>query len=46
MPLDKSHIGGQRIMVGSRNRTVNKRFDAANPTTRKNPINDPSVLQK
>src|ERR1700688_999318 len=33
-------------MVGSRNRTVDKRCDAANTTTRKNPINDPSVLQK
>src|ERR1700675_1558913 len=46
MALDKSHIDRQRIMVGSRNRTVNKRFDAANATTRKNPINDPSVFEK
>jgi phosphatidylglycerophosphate synthase len=33
-------------MVGSRDRTVNKGFGAANTTTRKNPINRPSMFEE
>lgn len=42
--LDNDQVDGQRIVVGSRNRTVHLRLADANATTGKHPIDDPSML--
>jgi flagellar biogenesis protein FliO len=42
--LNQDHVDGQRIVVGSRNRTVYLRLADAKAATGKDPIDDPSML--
>jgi len=42
--LNHDQVDGQRIVVGSRNRTVYLRLADVNAATGKHPIDDPSVL--